>query len=499
MTSDISNPSDEVQSDKDIYELIKKINPTNYQDSSKVYLIKDVINNITSVLPIFLSRSLIMQQETIDEKSDWNNLQPNSMQVFLSTSGLNAPYLASTNNTGIVFTFNLKTDEIDKMYQLAFSVGDNISFAIRGKDTDLDGAEWHYTPNVVDYDTFKGAVNDKLNDMYSKFVTGMDAYKPENLEPIIEKADKMVQDATNNAQISVDGFKADITQKVNDTLAQLKTVQDSANKLQSQVTDFSNQKIQEINNNYDSQLKDLEKTYVADVQSYITQVNKAQATLDDISKTVSSLDISKLVDLSDYYTKEDVNKVIANTLSGYITSTAVDTKISNAISPLQTQVNAKQDKIGYTPADDSKVVHNSGNETIGGTKTFTNPIKGTIDGITYQYSAVGDDLNTSYMNDSVIYTGGNSVAHAPAGTDGTWAIIRNYNSNATNGAQSYYDTNHGVLYVRTRNSTSTYTPWTEAGAGGASDKYTGVKEVTQAEYDALTTKDPNTIYYIWLS
>lgn len=112
-----------------------------------------------------------------------------------------------------------------------------------------------------------------------------------------------------------------------------------------------------------------------------------------------------------------------------------------------------------TKAGDSTVVHNSGDETIGGTKTFSNPIKGTIDGITYRYSAVGDDLDTSYMNDSVIFTGGNAVLHAPAGTDGTWAIIRNYNSNATNGAQSYYDTNHGVLYVRTRNSTSIYTSW----------------------------------------
>ena len=123
------------------------------------------------------------------------------------------------------------------------------------------------------------------------------------------------------------------------------------------------------------------------------------------------------------------------------------------------EVNAKQDKIGYTPADDSKVVHNSGDETIGGTKTFTNPIKGTIDGITYRYSAVGDDLNTSYMNDSVIFVNTNKVANAPAGTDGTWAIVRNYNSNATNGAQSYYDTNHGELYFRTRNNNTEYSPW----------------------------------------
>ncbi|MSE22423.1 hypothetical protein GKC44_14550, partial [Lactobacillus parabuchneri] len=30
------------------------------------------------------------------------------------------------------------------------------------------------------------------------------------------------------------------------------------------------------------------------------------------------------------------------------------------------EVNTKQDKIGYTPADDSKVVHNSGTEEIAG-------------------------------------------------------------------------------------------------------------------------------------
>ncbi|WP_416186219.1 MAG: Tail fiber protein [Lentilactobacillus parabuchneri] len=39
------------------------------------------------------------------------------------------------------------------------------------------------------------------------------------------------------------------------------------------------------------------------------------------------------------------------------------------------EVNVKQDAIGYTPADDSKVVHTSGDEEIAGTKTFdTAPI-----------------------------------------------------------------------------------------------------------------------------
>lgn len=441
------NPSDKVQIDKDFYELMKKINPTNYQDYSKVYLIKDVINNITSVLPMFLSRSLTMQQEVLDDKADWNNLQPNSMQVFLSTSGLNAPYLASTNSTGIVFTFNLKTDEIDKMYQLAFSVGDNISFAIRGKDNDLDGAKWHYTPNVVDYDTFKGAVNDKLDDMYSKFVTGMDAYKPENLEPIIEKADKMVQDITNNAQTSIDGFKADFIEKVSDSLAQLKAVQESANKLQSEVTDFSKQKIQEINNNYDSQLKDIEKTYVADVQSYIAQVNKAQATLDDINKSLSSLDISKFIDLSKYYTKDEVNKVIANTVSGYITSTAVDTKISSAINALYTK-----DEI------DSKVkavqdLYNNIDLTKYYTKTETNSfLDKKIEGVTVN----GADATISSKK---------AIINLPQPDLSPYAKITDL-----------------VKYI-----TQEY----------ADAHYSREVNMTQVEFNALTTKDPNTVYNVW--
>ena len=150
------------------------------------------------------------------------------------------------------------------------------------------------------------------------------------------------------------------------------------------------------------------------------------------------------------------------------------------------EVNTKQDKLTITPADDSKVVHNSGDETIGGTKTFTNPIKGTIDGITYRYSSKSDDLDTSYMNDSVVFVKGNAVLHAPAGTDGTWAIVRNYNSNGTNGAQSYYDTNHGELYVRTRNSTSTYTPWIQVADDSKVAHLSGANN-----FDTVPTVDNN--------
>ncbi|ORM91154.1 hypothetical protein [Lentilactobacillus parabuchneri] len=65
------------------------------------------------------------------------------------------------------------------------------------------------------------------------------------------------------------------------------------------------------------------------------------------------------------------------------------------------EVNAKQDKVGYTPADDSKVVHNSGNEEIGGQKTFdTAPIDKTTgnpyitkDGVPSDVARAGQDTN----------------------------------------------------------------------------------------------------------
>ena len=61
------------------------------------------------------------------------------------------------------------------------------------------------------------------------------------------------------------------------------------------------------------------------------------------------------------------------------------------------EVNAKQDKIGYTPADDSKVVHNSGNEEIGGKKTFdTAP----IDKTTGNPYITKDGVPTNYAKDN---------------------------------------------------------------------------------------------------
>ncbi|MCT2897722.1 hypothetical protein EFM54_01595 [Lentilactobacillus buchneri] len=74
-------------------------------------------------------------------------------------------------------------------------------------------------------------------------------------------------------------------------------------------------------------------------------------------------------DLADYVKVADMN----NALNTKVNVTDMR-KPAGDVAGIE-EVNAKQDAIGYTPADDSKVVHTSGDEEIAGAKTFdTAPI-----------------------------------------------------------------------------------------------------------------------------
>ncbi|WP_225367476.1 phage baseplate upper protein [Lentilactobacillus parakefiri] len=74
-------------------------------------------------------------------------------------------------------------------------------------------------------------------------------------------------------------------------------------------------------------------------------------------------------DLADYVKVADMNNALNTKVN-----IADMRKPASDVAGIE-EVNAKQDKIGYTPADDSKVVHTSGDEEIAGTKTFdTAPI-----------------------------------------------------------------------------------------------------------------------------
>ena len=74
-------------------------------------------------------------------------------------------------------------------------------------------------------------------------------------------------------------------------------------------------------------------------------------------------------DLSKYVTKSDLNNGLSTKVN-----VADMRKPASDVAGIE-EVNAKQDKIAYTPADDSKVAHNTGTEEIAGQKTFdTAPI-----------------------------------------------------------------------------------------------------------------------------
>lgn len=334
-----TDTSIKIPSDEQFRDSLSSIKPTNYKDSDRVYLVKDVLNNLTSILPNFFDRSFLQEKSIVGLGSDWNKLRPNTFQVFVSTNGTNAPTFSNKDSvSGLVFTFQLKTEEIYRTYQIALAISQDISIALRGTDNDLDGAKWNYLPSITDYDTFKDSVTDTLKDYYNKLVLASESYKPENLQPIIDKATNSVETTSSQAKEILDKAQTEFLDKVTSSLDKLNSIQSSIDNLQQSITDYSNQKAQDINDAYDSQMKDLEATYVKDVQKYIQMVADSQSALKTLQDRLVSIEAGlDNVDLTNYYTKKETTDLVASKLDKYITSAGVDTKISNITSGFYTQ------------------------------------------------------------------------------------------------------------------------------------------------------------------
>lgn len=334
-----TDTSIKIPSDEQFRDSLSSIKPTNYKDSDRVYLVKDVLNNLTSILPNFFDRSFLQEKSIVGLGSDWNKLRPNTFQVFVSTNGTNAPTFSNKDSvSGLVFTFQLKTEEIYRTYQIALAISQDISIALRGTDNGLDGAKWNYLPSITDYDTFKDSVTDTLKDYYNKLVLASESYKPENLQPIIDKATNSVETTSSQAKEILDKAQTEFLDKVASSLDKLNSIQSSVDNLQQSITDYSNQKAQDINDAYDSQMKDLEATYVKDVQKYIQMVADSQSALKTLQDRLISIESSlNNVDLTNYYTKKETTDLVASKLDKYITSAGVDTKISNITSGFYTQ------------------------------------------------------------------------------------------------------------------------------------------------------------------
>lgn len=334
-----TDTSIKIPSDEQFRDSLSSIKPTNYKDSDRVYLVKDVLNNLTSILPNFFDRSFLQEKSIVGLGSDWNKLRPNTFQVFVSTNGTNAPTFSNKDSvSGLVFTFQLKTEEIYRTYQIALAISQDISIALRGTDNDLDGAKWNYLPSITDYDTFKDSVTDTLKDYYNKLVLASESYKPENLQPIIDKATNSVETTSSQAKEILDKAQTEFLDKVTSSLDKLNSIQGSIDNLQQSITDYSNQKAQDINDAYDSQMKDLEATYVKDVQKYIQMVADSQSALKTLQNRLVSIEANlNNVDPTNYYTKKETTDLVASKLDKYITSAGVDTKISNITSGFYTQ------------------------------------------------------------------------------------------------------------------------------------------------------------------
>lgn len=334
-----TDTSIKIPSDEQFRDSLSSIKPTNYKNSDRVYLVKDVLNNLTSILPNFFDRSFLQEKSIVGLGSDWNKLRPNTFQVFVSTNGTNAPTFSNKDSvSGLVFTFQLKTEEIYRTYQIALAISQDISIALRGTDNDLDGAKWNYLPSITDYDTFKDSVTDTLKDYYNKLVLASESYKPENLQPIIDKATNSVETTSSQAKEILDKAQTEFLDKVTSSLDKLNAIQSSMDNLQQSIIDYSNKKAQDINDAYNSQMKDLEATYVKDVQKYIQMVADSQSALKTLQNRLVSIEANlNNVDPTNYYTKKETTDLVASKLDKYITSAGVDTKISNITSGFYTQ------------------------------------------------------------------------------------------------------------------------------------------------------------------
>ena len=154
------------------------------------------------------------------------------------------------------------------------------------------------------------------------------------------------------------------------------------------------------------------------------------------------------------------------------------------------EVGAKQDKIGYTPADNSKVVHNSGNEEISGQKKFdTAPIDKTTgnpyitkDGVPSDVARTGQantfnlaqtfsqgvktlqtgsysDAN-SLVNEGLYYNTNSSIKNVTYCTPGYIQVMSGYGKIVRQ--IMYSDTDGGMICERiSQDGGSSWSSWTE--------------------------------------
>ena len=149
------------------------------------------------------------------------------------------------------------------------------------------------------------------------------------------------------------------------------------------------------------------------------------------TKNVSDGDAETLTSAKEYADTQVSGKADDST----VVHTADMRKLANQVASID-EVNAKQDKIGYTPADDSKVVHST---------------------VTILNSTDMDTVLTAGFYQSISGTNG-----IPSGYN--WTIYQVIPLSSVNGVQVAYETNNAILGMRSWNGGSgkiSFTSWVQ--------------------------------------
>ena len=270
------------QRDRSYANVRNKWNSVPLEDHDKIYASKDIINDLTAVMPYVFTDSLILKESLIDN-FDWNNLEKNTIYPFQKISGTNTPNftnLDSTKATGYVFSLGTPTSSTK--LQICFASDNKHSnVALRASLTgDLSGSKWFCLPTDQDLEKVKDYVDTAFAQTVQKVV-----------DTVVGKLNDLINADPKNILDQM----AQATAQVDKAVQQMKDLDQNARDVKDAV-DSSKGKIDEIQKSIDSANAGL-----GALSQLLAQVTASAAsskgTIDKVAKDVTDLN-TKYSDLT---------------------------------------------------------------------------------------------------------------------------------------------------------------------------------------------------------
>lgn len=275
-------------------EVKNKWNSVPLQDHDMVFTSKDVINDLTAVMPYMFTDSLTVK-EALLSNIDWNTLEANTVYPFSKLDGVNIPpftNLVLTKATGYVFTLSTPTETT--YLQICFaSDNDNSNVAIRSSLTgSLSGSKWFCLPTIQDL----AAVKQYVDTSFTKTVQDVVNQVVGKLNDLINADPQNILNQMAKAQAQVD----QAVQQMADVDANIRQVK--------QVADSTKTELAEMQK--DSQAN---KEGLAALAQTIADLNGSTTTSQQVIKTVAQ-DVANLENKYESLkgTSSDINKVITD-------------------------------------------------------------------------------------------------------------------------------------------------------------------------------------------